>query len=223
MAQHEQLKVLDLDAPATAKQQLQQRNERQVDERQDHRTILSAPATPELPVGSGFWHPSRFSTLLSYAIGAVQVEHPAGRSVAGTAALANCPARTTPSLRTPQSTHNASRSMRSSVAVLASCCAGSTRHARDPRHDAQGEQVRARQVDPLLAGDSALVGGRRWRFRAATVARRLSSVRAVSAILQLRVGNSFKRPARLVLDPSLRGPPHSDPTGAPGGERRASV
>jgi hypothetical protein len=45
MAQHEQLKVLDLDAPA-AKQQLQQRNERQVDERQDHRTILSAPAAP---------------------------------------------------------------------------------------------------------------------------------------------------------------------------------
>jgi hypothetical protein len=58
MAQHEQLKVLDLDAPTTAKQQLQQRNERQVDERQDHRTILSAPATPELPGRSRFWHPS---------------------------------------------------------------------------------------------------------------------------------------------------------------------
>ena len=54
MAQHQQLKVPDLDAPATAKQQLQQRNERQVDERQDHRTILSAPATPELPGRSGF-------------------------------------------------------------------------------------------------------------------------------------------------------------------------
>ena len=49
MAQHEQLHVLDLDAPAAAKQQLQQRDEGQVDERQDHRTILSAPATPELP------------------------------------------------------------------------------------------------------------------------------------------------------------------------------
>ena len=58
MAQHQQLKVPDLDAPATAKQQLQQRNERQVDERQDHRTILSAPATPQLPGRSGFWHPS---------------------------------------------------------------------------------------------------------------------------------------------------------------------
>jgi antibiotic biosynthesis monooxygenase (ABM) superfamily enzyme len=58
MAQHEQLDVLDLDAPA-AKQQLQQGNERQVDERQDHRTILSAPDTPELPGRSEFWHLSR--------------------------------------------------------------------------------------------------------------------------------------------------------------------
>jgi hypothetical protein len=58
MAQHEQLDVPDLDAPAAAKQQPQQRNERQVDERQDHRTILAAPAMPKLPGRSGFWHPS---------------------------------------------------------------------------------------------------------------------------------------------------------------------
>jgi hypothetical protein len=58
MAQHEQLNVLDLDAPAAAKQHLQQRNERQLDERQDHRTNLSAPATPEPPGRSEFWHPS---------------------------------------------------------------------------------------------------------------------------------------------------------------------
>src|SRR4051794_38189597 len=57
MAQHVQLYVVDLDAPA-AKQQLQQRNERQVSERQDHRTILSAPATPDPPGRSEFWHPS---------------------------------------------------------------------------------------------------------------------------------------------------------------------
>jgi hypothetical protein len=59
MAQHQQLKVADLDAPATAKQQLQQRNERQVDERQDRRTILSAPATPQLPARSGVLAPFR--------------------------------------------------------------------------------------------------------------------------------------------------------------------
>jgi hypothetical protein len=41
MAQHEQLDVLGVDASAAAKQQLQQRHEDQVDERQDHRTILS--------------------------------------------------------------------------------------------------------------------------------------------------------------------------------------
>ena len=44
MAQHEQLDVLDVYASAAAKQQLQQRHEDQVDERQDHRTILSGTA-----------------------------------------------------------------------------------------------------------------------------------------------------------------------------------
>jgi hypothetical protein len=44
MAQQEQLDVLDISASAAAKPQLQQRHEDQVDERQDHRTILSVTA-----------------------------------------------------------------------------------------------------------------------------------------------------------------------------------
>jgi hypothetical protein len=78
MAQHEQLKVLDLDAPATAKQQPQQRHEDQIDKRQDHRTILSAPATPELPRRSGFWHPSR-----QREAGSLQLAARAPRRLAG--------------------------------------------------------------------------------------------------------------------------------------------
>jgi len=44
MAQHEQLDVLDVNAPAAADQQPQQRHEREVDERQGHRAILSGLA-----------------------------------------------------------------------------------------------------------------------------------------------------------------------------------
>src|SRR5256885_15736764 len=49
MAQHEQLDVLDVDASAAAKQQLQQRHEDQVDERPDHRAILSGSLRRRLP------------------------------------------------------------------------------------------------------------------------------------------------------------------------------
>jgi hypothetical protein len=47
MAQYEQLDVLDVNAPAAADKQPQQRHERELDERQGHRAILSgARATP---------------------------------------------------------------------------------------------------------------------------------------------------------------------------------
>jgi hypothetical protein len=60
MAQLEQLDVLDVDASAAAKQQLQQRHEEQVDDRQDHRAILSGTAaTPTFQGRPAFWHPSR--------------------------------------------------------------------------------------------------------------------------------------------------------------------
>jgi hypothetical protein len=59
VAQHEQLDVLDVDASAAAKQQLQQRHEDHVDERQDHRAILSGtPATPTFQGRPAYWHPS---------------------------------------------------------------------------------------------------------------------------------------------------------------------
>jgi hypothetical protein len=41
MTQHEQLEVLDVNAPAAGDQQLQQRHERAVHEREGHRVILS--------------------------------------------------------------------------------------------------------------------------------------------------------------------------------------
>jgi hypothetical protein len=53
MAKHEQLDVLGISAPAAAKQQPQQRHKREVDERQDHRAILSEPAiTPDQRFGT---------------------------------------------------------------------------------------------------------------------------------------------------------------------------
>jgi hypothetical protein len=59
MAQQEQLDVPDVNASAAAKQQLQQRHEDQIDERQDHRAILSGtPATPAFQGRPAFWHPS---------------------------------------------------------------------------------------------------------------------------------------------------------------------
>jgi hypothetical protein len=55
MAQHEQLDVLDVNGPAAADQQLQQRYEREVDERQGHRAILSgARAKPAIEPHQSF-------------------------------------------------------------------------------------------------------------------------------------------------------------------------
>jgi hypothetical protein len=58
MAQHEQLDVLDVNGPAAAHQQPQQRHEREVDERQRHRAILSGLAQSPRSTGSKFWRPS---------------------------------------------------------------------------------------------------------------------------------------------------------------------
>ena len=63
MAQHEQLDVLDVNAPAASGQQLQQRYEGEVDERHGHRTILSGRTQARDHAQSEFWHPSRYVAL----------------------------------------------------------------------------------------------------------------------------------------------------------------
>ena len=54
MAQHEQLDVLDINAPAASGQQLQQRYKGEVDERHGHRTILSGHAKPAITPNQSF-------------------------------------------------------------------------------------------------------------------------------------------------------------------------
>jgi hypothetical protein len=54
-----QLDVLDINAPTAADQQLQQRHEGELDERQDHRATLSERAQKARDQArSEYWHPS---------------------------------------------------------------------------------------------------------------------------------------------------------------------